>query len=369
MLSSPTPSPLRRRPRPPRHLGSPPRERRAIELPPQPQPQPPRAARRRAKKIEVGSVIGGDFRVVARIGKGGMGVVYCVDQLSTGRRRALKVMRESLGGDAELRARFEREARLSAQIASEHVVEVVATGVDPGSGRLWLAMELLDGVDLRQHLSRARRLSLEHFVDVFRQLCHGVAAAHVVGIVHRDLKPENVFLAKLQRADVPHTVKVLDFGLAKALSLGRQTQTLTRAVGTPLYMAPEQFRAGRVTPAADVWALGLIAFELLTGHHYGRRRVPASERARKYGVTLPPGFDEWFARCLAPSPAARWTNAGVAFQELERCLARGKRAQPSRPVTLLPEPPPWLVVIVAMLVLCWLVVGGVLASLLALFLL
>jgi hypothetical protein len=177
---------------------------------------------------------------------------------------------------------------------------------------------------------------------VFEQLGHAVAAAHQAGIVHRDLKPENIFLAESQRTGSPFVVKVLDFGIAKFLQ--DSPTKLTQGVGTPFWMAPEQIDDhGRVTPATDVWALGLIAFSLLTARCYWKSLqapentiarfyrevsvdpiVPASVRARELGclVTLPAGFDAWFARCVARDPGERFPDAGLCLAAVMPVLAQ-----------------------------------------------
>ncbi|MCA9580096.1 MAG: serine/threonine protein kinase, partial [Myxococcales bacterium] len=172
-----------------------------------------------------------------------------------------------LVSDPSLRRRFEQEARVAARIASEHVVAVLAAGVDAPSGMPWLVMELLDGSDLADLIARDGALPVERARPIFDQLCHAVGAAHAAGIVHRDLKPENVFVAKAQRAGADVTVKVLDFGIAKIFADAKTSKT--DAMGSPLWMAPEQTERGdRIGPQTDVWALGLIAFTVLTGRKY-----------------------------------------------------------------------------------------------------
>jgi len=284
-----------------------------------------------AGALEPGVVLGGDFVVVRPLGSGGMGAVYVAEQRSTGKLRALKVMHQSIAPDETLQRRFEQEARVSGRIDSAHVVDVVAAGVDAATGLPYLVMELLEGTDLRHHLDSHGVLDSAEVRWIFEQLCHGIAAAHAAGIVHRDLKPENVFLARESRAgSESRTVKVLDFGIAKLIA--EAATHATAAVGSPLWMAPEQTTPGPVTPAADVWALGLIAYELLTGEHFWRaasqptatpmhllREIvlepipPASERG---GARLPAGFDAWFARCVARDPRERFQDAGALWRAL-----------------------------------------------------
>lgn len=289
--------------------------------------------------LDRGTVLGKDFRIVRALSQGGMGAVYVAEQLSTGVQRAVKVMRPELVADARQRERFVQEARIGAQIESDHIVQVISAGVDADSGIPFLAMELLDGEDLAHHVKAKGALRAADVREIFRQLGHAVAAAHARGIVHRDLKPENIFLARSRRADGQFTIKVLDFGIAKLTSEARSASTA--AVGTPFWLAPEQTaRRGQVAPQADVWALGLIAFYLLTGRIYWESAgdeeatmqmviremcvdalEPASARAGRYGATVPSGFDDWFVRCVNREVALRFADANAAVAALDPLLA------------------------------------------------
>jgi protein-disulfide isomerase len=289
-----------------------------------------------------GSEFAGDFRIERPLGSGGMGAVYVAHQLSTSRKRALKVMHGALGREDDMRRRFVQEATVGSRIESDHLVEVIAAGVDADSGVPWIAMELLDGEDLDSRVRRSGPLSVSEVMAILSELCHALAAAHAVGVVHRDLKPENVFLAKTKREGAETTVKLLDLGIAKLVA--ENVPSDTAAIGTPLWMAPEQ-TGGRVGPATDVWALGLLAFFMLTGRSYwivgnaptgenalmsALREVvveplePASERARrlKCGALIPAGFDQWFSRCVDRDASRRFPDASVAKRELAK-LALG----------------------------------------------
>jgi serine/threonine protein kinase/formylglycine-generating enzyme required for sulfatase activity len=289
--------------------------------------------------LSPGALFAGDFEIVRKLGAGGMGAVYVVEQRSTGRRRALKLMLPGTVERAELRAKFELEARVGARIKSEHVVEVVSAGVDDKSGAPWLAMELLDGDDLSAAIARSGPMSPAETLDVMEQVCHALAAAHDVGVVHRDLKPENVFMATSRRTTSATTVKVLDFGIAKVVEEARATNT--GALGTPFWMSPEQTeRNAKIGPTADVWAIGLLAYFLLVGKPFwlsaeGERQsvhaflrellfddIPlASARAAEQGAAaLPAGFDGWFASCLERSPDTRLADARAAFDALAPVL-------------------------------------------------
>ena len=289
-----------------------------------------------------GTTFANDYRVVRPLASGGMGTVYVAEQLSTGKQRALKLMHAELAWDARLRERFVQEARVGANIDSEHVVEVVGAGIDQATGTPWLAMEMLDGLDLAAMVEQRGPLPVGEVREIMSQLCHALAAAHRSGIVHRDLKPQNIFVARSRQQNVTFKVKVLDFGIAKVVAAARGTSAATSVVGTPLWMAPEQTDPnGFVSPACDVWALGLIAFRLLTARWYWAQAVgeassvmtlmrevlfepivPASARAAQFGVAhlVPPGFDAWFARCLERDHRARFQDAAQAVQALNAAL-------------------------------------------------
>src|SRR5262249_37594219 len=160
-----------------------------------------------------------------------------------------------LAYDADARRRFEREARISAHIASDHVVQVLAAGVDTESGRPWLLMELLHGEDLASYVRRTGAMTPEQTRAGFKQLRHALLAAHAAGIVHRDLKPETLFLSPGRRAGALFTLKVLDFGIAKIVAEAPRDDA-TAPIGSMLWMAPEQTELGAtITSATDTWAV------------------------------------------------------------------------------------------------------------------
>ncbi|MEI9948361.1 MAG: thioredoxin domain-containing protein [Pseudomonadota bacterium] len=295
--------------------------------------------------LQPAAIFAGDFRVLRPLSQGGMGTVYVVEQISTGKQRALKLMLPQLVADPTLRKRFEQEARVGALIESEHVVEVVGAGIDTATNMPWLAMELLSGEDLSQFIAARGALNARDTLSIFEQLCHAVGAAHRAGIVHRDLKPENIFLARARRVGGEFVVKVLDFGIAKIAAEAKTARTA--AIGSPMWMAPEQTDRSKISSATDVWALGLIAFHLLSGRYFWAsanledtsvtellREIllapigPASQRARELDarLSLPPGFDEWFARCVTREPLARFQNADEAMASLRPILAQAPQS-------------------------------------------
>ena len=286
-----------------------------------------------------GTVFGGRYRIERALAKGGMGIVYEAVHLETERTRALKVMHESAVESPELRERFRREARVTSRVESEFIVEVFDAGVDDATGVPFLVMELLRGEELGQLLRRRGRFAPPDVATYLTQVGRALDKTHAASIVHRDLKPANLFLST--REDGSPRVKVLDFGIAKLLADGDSQGT--QSLGTPLYMAPEQLRAqGRVTAAADVYALGLVAYTLLVAVPYweaerlsagglvafavlasnGPTASPVA-RAAEAGVILPAAFDAWFFRATALEPEARWPSAGHAAAALVDALAVG----------------------------------------------
>jgi phosphate transport system substrate-binding protein len=287
-------------------------------------------------------VIGGGYRVVRPLAEGGMGTVYEAEQIATGARRALKVMHGQFARDDGLRARFVREARLAASIPSEHVAQVLDAGQDDATGALYIVLELLEGTTLSRELKRRGAFAWSDVLEIMRQLTHALGAAHRMGIVHRDLKPANIFLSRSRHAGVSVMVKVLDFGIAKAMA-GAGGEATGTMLGTPAWMAPEQTSVDEtVGPPADVWALGLLAFAMLTGRHFfqsaNSKSAPtavlmrevvlepipsASARAAQVGRAdrLPPDFDRWFSSCVERDATRRFPDASAAYEALAQLSA------------------------------------------------
>ncbi len=297
--------------------------------------------------LSPGEIFAGRFRVERPLAEGGMGAIHVVTNLATGQRCALKVLTAEALFDDVIRERFVAEAKNTPVDDSDHVVRVYDAGVH--AGHPWMLMELLDGDTLHGWVSARGGLPPQELVGVFEQLCHGVGAAHRRGIVHRDLKPENVFVHRRRDASGAATIKVLDFGVAKAIDPQRGRGTASIAVGTRGWFAPEQMMGLAITPATDVWALGLIAFFCLTGAAYfdveapmSTQLPPASARAASLGrgAQVPPGFDAWFARCVAWDPAQRFADADAAFAVLKAALAPLPVTTPAAFESTLLAPPP-----------------------------
>jgi serine/threonine protein kinase len=288
--------------------------------------------------LEPGVLFHERYRVVRCIKRGGMGAVFEVLDERTSTRRALKVMRPDVVDDDDLRERFEREARVTGGVESDHVVRVSDAGVDGPTETPFLVMDYLRGSDLGALMSERERLPPAEVVRYLGQAALGLDRAHAAGIVHRDLKPENLFVTR--RDDGSACVKVLDFGIAKIVA--RRTHAKdTRTMGTPGYMAPEQIRGdGTIGPRADVYALAHIAYTLLVGEEYwseearragsmfaffsrvveGMPEPPSARAARTRAVTLGDAFDRWLKRATAGAPEDRFASAGVAVRELASAL-------------------------------------------------
>jgi serine/threonine protein kinase len=284
-----------------------------------------------------GVLLGGRYRVLGCIGSGSMGAVFEASHANTGRRCAVKVMLPDLIAHGAVQDRLFEEARVTSSLESDHIVEVLDAGLDAGTKLPFLVMELLRGESLQQRLERVGRLDPFEVVACLHQAAIALDRAHAAGVVHRDLKPANLFLAFVD--DRTSRIKLLDFGIAKLLEEGQTSVLATRGVGTPHFMAPEQIQdVAKVSPATDVYALGMIAFALLAGSPYFRAEAqgggimqmaiavssgpvePASARARRYGATLPPAFDAWFGVAAAPLPARRFRKASEAVMALADAL-------------------------------------------------
>jgi eukaryotic-like serine/threonine-protein kinase len=277
-------------------------------------------------RMRIPRVLGGRYTIHRRLGRGGMGTVYEARDGALERLVAVKVIRDDMAGRPDAADRFRREALVAASFAHPNVVTVYDFGITDNA-RGYLVMERLNGATLRETLQRDGRLTVPRTLHVMRGVCEAVDAAHRRELVHRDLKPDNIFLTK---EEVP---KVLDFGIARFVrpALDSTALTVTGAVvGTLGYMSPEQVRGGAPNSSWDLWALAVVAYEMLAG---GRPFAETSSvdwfaavargtwvRLTDRQPELPSALDSVFGRAFSLDPAERPSGALVLMGSLEQAL-------------------------------------------------
>ncbi|MGO9838820.1 MAG: protein kinase domain-containing protein [Polyangiaceae bacterium] len=277
-----------------------------------------------------GELLAGKYRVESMIGEGGMGTVLAAHHELLDLPVAVKLLSPNFVRNGPMVERFLREARAAARLKSEHVARVTDVGTLE-TGQPYIVMELLQGEDLEQRRERLGRLPVREAVDVVLQALEAMAQAHAAGIVHRDLKPANLFLALLP--DGREVVKVLDFGIAKLIDVGgaggdARSLTGEHALGSPSYMAPEQIRnASQIDHRVDIWALGVILFDLLTGQLpfrgetvgeiFGNVLVGSAPAVRSLRPEVSAELEATVGRCLQREPERRFADT----HELARALA------------------------------------------------
>lgn len=279
--------------------------------------------------VREGDLLAGKYRVERVIGSGGMGIVVAARHEQLGQLVAIKLVRDDALDQGDTVERFLREARAAVQLRSEHVAKVLDVG-KLESGAPYMVMEFLDGSDLGHVLDESGPMALDTAVLLILQACEAIAEAHAAGIVHRDLKPQNLFLTRTLSGSP--RLKVLDFGVSKTTGLtqdGKGALTRTRAMlGSPLYMAPEQMRSSRdVDARVDVWALGVVLFELLTRRWpFEAESMPelclkvVTEPPRSladFRPDLPLAVGAVIERCLAKDPSGRFASVGEFAAALE----------------------------------------------------
>lgn len=292
----------------------------------------------------IGRTIEGKYRIESKLGEGGMGAVYRASRILIGDTVALKILRPDTMSDPRAVARFRREAQAAARLKHENVVVIHDFGV-AGNDLAFLVMELADGEDLRTVLTRSHTIEPSMTADLMDQIASALDEAHQHGIVHRDLKPENILVRQTARGV---RVKVLDFGIAKLRDITGTSGPLTQVgtvMGTPFYMSPEQCMGREVDNRSDIYSLGVILFELLTGsvpfnspsasalvvQHVND--VPPMPRSINPSIT--PAVESVILRALQKDPNARQQTAGDVARELRDAL-RGVAPAATVPVSQVP---------------------------------
>ena len=287
----------------------------------------------------IGQTLDGRFLIEKVLGQGGMGVVYLARHRVLQRPFALKLLRRELVGDELARRRFQREARVASAIVHPNIVGIYDYGQTP-QGQAYLVMEYVDGLSLHALAGKTprRQLHITQAVDITMQVVQALSVAHTRGIVHRDIKPENILL--LSRSGQPDFVKVTDFGVARILDEEVRLTAAGSLVGTPEFIAPEMLQSGEVSPAADLYAVGVMMHELIAGappftgsvnailtSHLNERAPSLSQRCPELGI--PKELDALVARLLNKAPASRLTadeTLGTLMQLRPRLPPRSVRS-------------------------------------------
>ncbi len=295
----------------------------------------------------IGTTVDGRFTLLARIGSGGMGTVYRARQLSVDRDVAVKFIHEAGASNADHIRRFEKEARIIARLEDPHTLKLIDFGVE--RGRRFLVTEYLQGETLGDRLARVGRLDAEAVRALLRPICDALAEAHEQGVIHRDLKPHNLFL---QRVGGREVVRVLDFGIARWQGSDLATTTGPMA-GSPAYMSPEQARGEEVDGRADLYALGVVAYECLAGRRPFEARTPAlmlikqlQDRPKAFDeldppVVVPQAMEALVLHLLEKAPEDRPASARILARRLDAWVAEPAPTEVEAPRR--PRRWPWVV--------------------------
>ena len=274
----------------------------------------------------IGRLLGGTYRLLDRLGKGGMGVVFRAEHIRLKRTFAVKVLRPEVSSEQDYVDRFCREARAASTIRHDSIVDVVDINCE-GDGTWYIVMELLEGEDLQSLLQRGDRLSLETALKVTRQMCSALFAAHSEGIVHRDIKPANIFLPTSDSEGL--RAKLLDFGVSKLMESGAGITGTGLIIGTPLYMSPEQACGDpSLDHRADIFSMGVVLYEMITGTTPFAATAPMAVIARimtedavapsTVNPDVPSWLDRVILKCLDRNPRARFSTADELMAALEQ---------------------------------------------------
>ncbi len=299
-------------------------------------PSPTMTMEMAAEELSRGTLLAGRFEIIERLGKGGMGQVYRVEDKKVGTEIALKMINREISSDKQTIERFRNELKMTRMISHRHVCRMFDLGEAEGS--FFITMEYVPGEDLKSFIKRSRRLDAETAVRIAGQVCEGLAEAHRLGVVHRDLKPSNIMIDKEGNA------RIMDFGIARSMAAGGMTGEGI-VIGTPEYMSPEQVEGRAADRRSDIYSLGVVFFEMVTG------RPPfegdnALSIALKHKTEMPPDpfqlnpqmasdLGRIILKCLQKDPATRYQTAAELRSDLA-FLERGRVPGPR--TTPLPSP-------------------------------
>jgi serine/threonine protein kinase len=300
----------------------------SLDIPPPADVKPPEERAPDSGDPYIGTTFDHRYKIQKLLGEGGMGFVYLARHKVIDKKVAVKVLRADLAKDREILERFLQEAKAASSIGNPHIVDISDFG-DLPDGSTYFVMEFLEGQSLSELVDAGSRLAVERICHIGMQMCDGLAAAHAQGIIHRDLKPDNVYV--VPRGGDPDFVKVLDFGIAKVS--GSSSSKLTKAgavFGTPHYMSPEQAAGAPVDHRTDIYALGVMLYEMVSGqlpfnadnfmgiltqHMY---KAPVPIRALVPGPECPPSLEAVILKCLSKKPEARYQSMSDLAADLER---------------------------------------------------
>ena len=289
-----------------------------VDTTPPPGPVPRARLHPAVAALEPGDVLGGRYEILKLLGEGGMGAVYKAMDRELDRPVALKLIRPELAANPSILARFKQELLLAHQVTHKNVIRIYDLG--DADGVKFITMEFVEGEDLRALIQEKKKFSPEQAVEIIQQVCRALEAAHAVGVIHRDLKPQNIM------RDTSGRILVMDFGLARTLEGDGMTQT-GALVGTMEYMSPEQALAKNLDQRSDLFSLGLILYELLTGEtpfradsavaslirRTSERAIPVSD----HDGTIPTALSNIVSKCLERDPHLRYQTAAELLRDLE----------------------------------------------------
>ncbi len=296
----------------------------ATESPAIPEPQ----SEVTSKDPLIGQVVDGRYQIESVLGEGGMGIVYKSVHTTLGKSLAIKVLRPEVSKNEEILARFKQEAQSASAIGNQHIIDISDFGVLP-DGSTYFVMEFLSGMNLTDAL-QGGRFPTERTIKIAKQLCSALGAAHEIGVIHRDMKPDNVQL--IGRGGEEDFVKVLDFGIAKVGGTNSKLTQAGQVFGTPHYMSPEQCAGTTVDQRTDVYALGVILYEMATGqvpfdadnlmgiltkHLYEN---PVAPREFEPPIDVPPALEAVIMKALAKKPENRYQSMSEMAADLDAVL-------------------------------------------------